>query len=81
VLGAARFIGRALVDRFQQDNYDSTAVGMDQTIRVCYLQSRTCDVPAVGMDISKSKVTLGWEPQVTFEQEISKVIDGFRKML
>ena len=46
-----------------------------------YLPSRTCDVPAVVMDISKAKETLGWEPQVTFEQEISKVIDGFRKML
>lgn len=54
---------------------------MGSTIRVNYLPSRTCDVPAVVMDISKAKVIMGWEPQVTFEREISKVIDGSRKIL
>ena len=70
VFGAAGFIGRALVDRFQHDRYDLTDVGWDQTIRVSCLPSITHDVPAVATDSSKSEVTLGWEPQLTCEQEI-----------
>lgn len=42
--------------------------------KVKYKPSRSCDVPAIILDIDQAKTVLGWEPRTDFCQGITKVL-------
>ena len=50
---------------------------VDKKAQIDYLDSHPADVPATWADITKARDLLGWEPQVTLEEGLTRSVDWY----